>query len=310
MKFPKIKSKLILAPMDGVTNVAYRILCKKYGAGICYTEFISANGLLRNKNLLDVVEEERPVVAQIFGADKNKLLKAGKILEKKVDVIDFNIGCPSQKVVGVGAGSALLKNPEKVREILEALNTLNVPISCKMRLGVDEKSVTALEIAKIAEKSGCCVIAVHPRTQEQKYSGKANWDYIKKIKEFVSIPVIGNGDVFSPEDVKKMFDETGCDYVMIGRVAMKSPLIFKRANHYLKTGQLLPEETFLEKLELLKEYIRLLKKYGKYNDALAKQTAMHFSKGYRGSTKFRESISKLKKYEEIITLVEKFQNEN
>ena len=304
MKFPRIKSKLILAPMDGVTNVAYRVLCKKNGAGICYTEFVSADGLLRNKELLDVVEEERPVVAQLFGVDKKKLLKAGEFIEKKVDVIDFNIGCPSPKVVGLGAGSALLKHPGKIKEILEELNTLDVPISCKIRLGVDEKSVSAFEVAKIAEKAGCCAIAVHPRTQEQKYSGKADWSYIKKIKEFVSIPVIGNGDVFTVQDVKKMFDETGCDYVMIGRAAMKSPLIFKRANYYLKTGEVLPEETFSEKLELLKEYIQLLKKYKKYDDILVKQTAMYFSKGYRGSTKFRNAISKLKNYEDIMKVID------
>lgn len=296
--------------MDGVTNVAFRIICKKLGAGICYTEFISADALISGENVLDVVKEERPVVTQIFGIDRKKLVKAGELLEGKTDVIDLNFGCPSQRVLALGAGSALLKNPKQVKEILEEMNTLNTPISCKVRLGVDDKHINVFEIAKIAENAGCCAIAVHARTQEQKYSGKADWNYIKRVKDLVSIPVIGNGDVNNVLDVKKMFDITRCDYVMIGRAAMKDPFIFKHANQYLKNGEVLENVSFSEKLKLLKEYTRLLKKYNIYNDVLVKQTAMYFSKGYKGSGKFRQSISRLKNYNELMKKIEEFENEN
>ncbi len=308
MAYPKLSSPLILAPMVGVTNVAYRILCKRMGAALCYTEFLSADALIKYKNeidnpMFDVVKEERPVVTQIFGEDPKKVFEAGKFLEGKTDVIDLNIGCPAPKILACGGGAALLKDIPKIKSILEQLNTLKTPISCKIRLGVDEKHIVALEVAKIAEKSGCCAIAVHPRTQKQGYSGNADWSYIKKIKDLVSIPVIGNGDVQTVQDVHRMIDETGCDYVMIGRAAMKDPFFFKKAKHYLKTGKILKDISFEDKMKLFREYVVLLKKYNIFNEVLAKQAFVQFTKGYSGSAKLRALVQKAKTIEELFELI-------
>ncbi|MBS3162614.1 tRNA-dihydrouridine synthase family protein [Candidatus Woesearchaeota archaeon] len=297
-EFPKIKGKLILAPMAGVTNVAFRILCKKLGAGICYTEFFHTDALQKG-NVFDVVKEERPVVTQIFGNDENKLYEAAKSLVGKTDVVDLNIGCPAPKVIGLGSGAALLKDLKKVESILKKLSTLNIPISCKIRLGVNEKNIVALELAKIADKY-CCAIAVHARTLEQGYSGKADWSYIKKIKESVSISVIGNGDIDKVEDVKRMIDQTGCDYVMVGRRAMKDPFFFRRVNHYLKTGIILPEESFEEKMKLLLEYLKLCKKYDCFEVNNFKFLFVQFSRGYKNSSKLRVEVSKIKNVEELL----------
>jgi len=309
--YPRLSSPLILAPMAGVTNVAYRILCKRMGAGICYTEFLSADALIRYKGahdnpIFDVVEEERPVVTQIFGEDREKILEAAEFLVGKTDVIDFNIGCPAPKVLACGGGAALLRDPQKVQDILEALNTLPTPITCKIRLGIDEHHIVALDIARIAEKAGCAAIAVHPRTQKQGYSGTADWSYIKKIKEAVSIPVIGNGDIQTVQDVARMLQETNCDYVMVGRAAMKDPFFFQKANHYLATGNILEDISFAEKLRLLQDYISLLKKYDVYNDVVVKQTLVQFTKGYKGASKLRAELSTAKSdeiFEKIALLV-------
>lgn len=310
MEYPiKLSSKLMLAPMSGVTNVAFRMLCKKQGAGICYTEFLSSDALIKYKDvhdnpIFDVEKKERPVVTQIFGEDMNKIYEAAKSIEGKTDIIDLNIGCPAPKILACGGGSALLNDPSKIRQILTKLNTLSTPISCKIRLGIDEKHIVALEVAKIAQETGCCAIAVHARTQKQGYAGKADWSWIKKIKESVSIPVIGNGDVNTPEDAKRMLEETGCDYVMVGRAAMRDPFFFTKTNHYLNTGKHLAPISFTQKLELVKEYITLLKRYKIYNVHLAKSALMQFTKGYKGSKEIRSTLATLKTEKEIMDLIE------
>ena len=309
MEYFKLSSPLILAPMAGVTNVAYRILCKRMGAGICYTEFLSADALVKYKDvhdnpIFDVVQEERPVVTQIFGENPEKIMEAAEYLVGKTDIIDFNIGCPAPKILACGGGAALLKNPQRIQDILEKLNTLSLTISCKIRLGIDEKNIVALDVAKISEKAGCCAIAVHPRTQKQGYSGNADWSYIKKIKDLVSIPVIGNGDVHTVQDVSRMMQETGCDYVMVGRAAMKDPFFFTKANHYLKTGEVLEDISLSEKVYLLKEYICLLQKYGIYNEALVKQTCIQFTKGYFGSAKLRGDLNTLQSKEQFLERID------
>jgi tRNA-dihydrouridine synthase B len=313
MKYPiKVKSPVFLAPMAGVTNVAFRILCKRLGAGMCYTEFLSADALARYKDLIekdvgfDVVKEERPVVTQIFGEDEKNILQAGEFIEKKTDIIDLNIGCPAPKIMACGGGSAMLKNPKKIESVLETLTTLSVPISCKIRLGINNNNIVALKVAKIAERVGCCAIAVHPRTQRQGYSGSADWSYIKKVKESVGIPVIGNGDVNTPSDVQRMIDETGCDYVMVGRAAMKDPFFFKRANYYLKYGEVMEQVSFDEKMKLLDEYVALMEKYNIITDFLVKQAVMQFTKGYDGGKTLRNKVSRLKSREEILREVESF----
>ena len=310
MKFLNLDSPFLLAPMSGVSNVAFRALCRKLGAGLCYTEFISADALIRYKDQLadhvyDVVPEERPVVTQIFGEDEDKLFEAAQAVVGTCDIVDLNIGCPAPKVMACGGGSALLKDPEKVRRILTRLNTLPVPITCKIRLGVNWDNVTAFEIAKIAEETGCVAIAVHARTASMGYSGHADWSYIKRIKEMVSIPVIGNGDVNSAADAKRMMDETGCDYVMIGRAAMRDPFIFARANHFLKTGEEVDPVSFQDKLTLFREYLALLKKYNEDNVGHIRHMFMQFTKGYAGGKVLRGKSLEYKTKEDLLEFIEK-----
>jgi len=310
MQFLKLDSPLLLAPMSGVTNVAFRALCRKLGASLCYTEFISADALIRYKDQLadhiyDVVPNERPVVTQIFGEDEQKLFEAAQAVVGTCDVIDLNIGCPAPKVMACGGGSALLNDPAKVRRILTRLNTLPVPITCKIRLGVNWDNITAFEIAKIAEDTGCVAIAVHARTASMGYSGNADWSYIKKIKELVNIPVIGNGDITCAADVKRMIDETGCDYVMIGRAAMRDPFIFSRAKHYLKTGKNVDPVSWPEKLALFREYLVLLETYGLDHVGHIRHMFMQFTKGYAGGKVLRGKSLEYKTKEDLLDFIKK-----
>lgn len=242
----ELDNNLILAPMAGVTDLPFRILCKEQGCGLMYTEMVSTKAILyKNKNtkpLMEVHEQEKPVALQLFGSDPEIVsAMAAQVEDGPYAFIDINMGCPVPKVVNNGEGSALMKNPKLVEELLTALvKRVKKPVTVKFRKGFNDGSVNAVEIAKIAESCGVAAVAVHGRTREQFYSGKADWDIIRQVKEAVKIPVIGNGDIFTPEDAKRMMDETGCDGLMIARGAKGNPWIFSRTLHYLETGELLP----------------------------------------------------------------------
>lgn len=243
----KLENNLILAPMAGVTDQPFRLLCREQGCGLLYTEMVSAKAILYNnkntKELLRVESKERPIAVQLFGSDPEIVSEmAAKIEDGPFDLIDFNMGCPVPKVVNNGEGSALMKNPQLVEKILSALTKkVKKPVTVKFRKGFDEHQINAVEIGKIAEQCGIAAVAVHGRTREQFYSGKADWQILRQVKEAIRIPVIGNGDIFTPKDAKQMLEETGCDGLMIGRGARGNPWIFGRIQHYLNTGELLPE---------------------------------------------------------------------
>lgn len=243
----ELENNLILAPMAGVTDLPFRVLCKEQGCGLLYTEMVSAKAILyKNRNtqeLMKIDPKERPVAIQLFGSDPENVSDiAHQIEDGPYDFIDINMGCPVPKIVNNGEGSALMKNPKLVEEILSSMvKKVKKPVTVKFRKGFNDDSINAVEIAKIAESCGVAAVAVHGRTREQFYSGKADWDIIRQVKEAVQIPVIGNGDIFTPQDAKRMMDETGCDGLMIARGARGNPWLFARTNHYLDTGELLPE---------------------------------------------------------------------
>jgi nifR3 family TIM-barrel protein len=303
MNFPQLKNKLILAPMAEVTNLPFRLLCRKYGASMAYTEQISAKALLEGSEktleMIQTNEKDSPIGLQLFGRDPKILLEAAKKYHKPFDIVDLNMGCPSKKIVKEGYGSALLKEKDKIKEIISILvKNIPKPITVKMRSGF--KKQEALQLAKIMESAGCSAITIHARTQEQGYSGHADWNLIKQLKENLSIPIIGNGDITDPISAEKMLKETGCDYIMIGRAARNNPYIFKQINHYFKTNEII-KQTPKEKINQLNEYEKL----GETKLKLLKMRAIDFTKGIKGSSKIREKISKIKNLKDIKGLLEK-----
>ncbi|HLD98371.1 MAG TPA: tRNA dihydrouridine synthase DusB [Candidatus Nanoarchaeia archaeon] len=298
-KFPEIKNTAILSPMEGVTDVAFRELCKKYGAGITYTEFTSGTALVRgskkSENKIKTSDLEKPVAVQLFGRDFNDVVSAAKLVEDKFDIIDINCGCPSWKVIKSGAGSEMLKKPEGIVKLVSLLvKNIDKPISVKLRLGIDNDSINILEVAQLVEKAGAAAIAIHGRTQKQGYSGKANWELIKKVKETAKIPVIGNGDVFTPEDFKEKLDYSKVDAIMIARGAVGNPYIFKQIKDYLETGKYDKKD----KIEQFEEYLVLAFKHN-ISFSQIKSQAISFTKGIVMGGNLRKEISSAKSIEEI-----------
>ena len=295
----ELENNVFLAPMAGVTDLPFRILCKEMGCGLVYSEMVSAKGILYdNKNtteLLEIDPKERPVAVQLFGSDPEILgAMAKKIEPYPIDIIDVNMGCPAPKIVKNGEGSCLMKTPELVGRIVKSLvESQSKPVTIKFRKGFDDDHINAVEIAKIAEANGASAVAVHGRTREQYYSGKADWDIIKEVKAAVNIPVIGNGDVFSPEDAKNLLEHTGCDAIMVGRGAQGNPWIFKRILHYLKTGELLPEPTAEEKVEKALRHSQMLIDYkGEYIGVREMRKHMAwYMKGLPGAAELRGKLN-------------------
>jgi tRNA-dihydrouridine synthase B len=292
------KKKLFLAPMAGVTNVPFRELCRNYGADAVVTEMISINALIRNSKptlkLLQHSKEESPVGVQLFGGKPEFVSKAAKMVEKDFDWVDFNFGCPAKKILKQGAGSALMKRPARVKEIVEALRVVNKPVTVKIRSGWDKASINAVEIAQISQDAGADAIFIHARTTSQGYSGKADWNVIKNVKKAVKIPVIGNGDVFSALDAMSMYYETKCDSVMVGRGALGNPFIFKEIKKLLKTGKEIKPANLGERIKV---FLTIQQRFN-FNDMKAQ--ALYFIKDFKDAASLRMKISRMKARPDIV----------
>jgi len=254
---------VVLAPMAGITNHAFRLICRRFDAGLVWTDMISSYGIMHRNpktlSMFDWTPDERPVAVQIFGADPKAMALAAKTIEDAgADIVDINLGCPVPKVRRTGAGSALMDCLDGARRVMESVvRAVGIPVTVKTRKGPNPGLSTAVEIARIAEDVGVSAVAIHGRTADQGYTGVADWGIIGEVKRAVGIPVIGNGDVRSPEDARRMFAETGCDAVMIGRAALGNPWIFRRTAHYLATGELLPGPSAAERIEIAREHLRM-----------------------------------------------------
>ncbi|SEG12591.1 tRNA-U20-dihydrouridine synthase [Caloramator fervidus] len=300
-------NNVFLAPMAGVTDKAFRLICKDYGCGMLYTEMVSSKGLYygskKTNLLLDIDDKEAPVIVQIFGSDPDIMADMAEqiSLNEKVACIDINMGCPAPKIVKNGEGSALMKNPELAYNIVKkVVQKSKKPVSVKIRKGWDAASVNAVEFAKMLEDAGASFIAIHGRTREEMYSGHADWDIIRKVKQSVNIPVIGNGDVVDEESAKKMFEETGCDAILIGRGALGRPWIFKRINYYLKTGDKLPEITLEERFNVILKHLKMAEEFkGRQGIIEMRKHVAWYLKGLRNSSYVKDIVNRLDEREKI-----------
>ncbi len=309
----ELENNLILAPMAGVTNLPFRIVCKDYGAGMVCTEMASAKAMFHNdqktKRLFNTEGEKRPISFQVFGSELESMEYAVKYMSDFADIIDINMGCPAPKVVKNGDGSKLLLDLKKAQEIIEtAVKNSKVPVTVKFRKGWDKENIVAVNIAQIAEQAGASAVTIHGRTRSEFYTGKADWDIIKKVKQSVNIPVIGNGDIVDEESALQMFEQTGVDGIMIGRGSFGNPWIFRNIKHYLETGEKLPQPTNNEKLEVMEKHIELAVKE-KGEDVAIKELRKHvawYTKNLKNSSEFRNSINKVEKKEELISKLEEY----
>lgn len=302
-----------LAPMAGVADRAFRELCKSRGAAFTVTEMVSSKGLTmqdkKSKELLLISDDERPAGAQIFGDDPETMARAAeKAMMFSPDFIDINMGCPAPKISGNGSGCALMKDPVKAGAIVKAVkDAVNVPVSVKMRIGWDSNSINCVELAEICEYNGADAITVHARTREQMYAPPVNLDMIAQVKKSVNIPVIGNGDITDGKSAEKMLQQTGCDFLMVGRGALGAPWVFEQINAYLKSGEILPEPDIDKRMDIMLSHIRTLCRYkGDYIGMReARKHAAWYIKGMRGAAEFRREIGELKSIEDLEFLAEK-----
>ena len=306
-----LENNLILAPMAGVTDLPFRLLCKEKGAGLLCMEMVSAKAILyKNKNtqaLLEIDPQENPVSLQLFGSDPDIISQiAHEIEERPFDILDINMGCPVPKIVNNGEGSALMKNPVLAGKIIEkTVKAIQKPVTVKIRKGFDDEHVNAVEMARVAQESGAAAVAVHGRTREQYYSGKADWDIIRQVKEAVSIPVIGNGDLLTAEDVIAMKEQTGCDGFMIGRGAQGNPWIFEQILHYFRTGEKLSKPSAEEVTDMILRHAKMMLEFkGEYTGIREiRKHAAWYTAGYPNSARLRVAINNVESFEALEELL-------
>lgn len=310
----ELDNNLILAPMAGVTNLPFRIICEKFEPGMVCTEMASSKAIFYNdqktRRLLNTEGEKRPISFQIFGSDEETMGYTAKYMSKIADIIDINMGCPAPKVVKNGDGSKLLLDLEKAKRIMKVVvENSSVPVTVKIRKGWDKENIVAVQVSKIAEEVGISAITIHGRTRSEFYTGKADWDIIKEVKDSVKIPVIGNGDIVDEETAYQMFEKTGVDGIMIGRGSFGNPWIFRNIKHFLITGEKLPSPTNSERLNIIKEHIDLaVEEKGEIAIKELRKHIAWYTKNLKNSSEFRNSINMIETKEQLIkTLNEYFE---
>lgn len=315
----EIKNRIVFAPMAGISNISFRTIIKEMGAGLIYSEMISTMGIVYDSKktieLLKINDSERPISIQIFGNNIDAFVKSAKFIEENIkpDIIDINMGCPVPKIaVRSQAGSSLLKNPNKIYEIVKAVvNAVNIPVTVKIRSGWDEKSINAVEVAKIIEKAGATAICIHPRTRNQGYEGHSDWNIIKEVKSSVNIPVIGNGDIHTIYDAKQMIEETGCDAIMIGRETLGNPWIIKECIEYIEENKIIDKPTYNDKIDMLKKHYKLLEKYESEKTALLeiRTHALWYIKGLPNNKDIKNKIVSSKTKKELFKIINDYKKD-